>query len=259
MDKIGYIEIKITGLKGNLELKPEIYDIKETSLMLQNIENLLFPTNKKERPLISYNIEEGSVKNIFKTSIQAIIGFSAILSQIKSTNSIDFLEIKTAQAIENIQNLSYKKNYSFYLKTSVDQDTKLEITPATKYLISENVWVDAEFYFYGTLTNAGGKNKANIHIDTDEYGSLIIDTQKVFLKKQEENLLYKNFGIRAKGKQNMDTGEIDPKSLELIELIDFEPNFDYEYLKNLINKAKGHWKNIKVDNWVSELRGGYEQ
>ncbi len=258
MEKIGYIEIRIVGSKGKLELTPELYDIKEIAIMLQNVENLLFSTNKKKRPLVSYDIEAGSVNNIFRTSIQTIIGFNAILHQIQKTNSIDFLELKTAEAFENIQNIAYQKDYNFFIKTSIDSKTQLEITPYTKYLISENIWVDAEIYLYGTIINAGGKNKANIHIDTSEYGTLIIDTKKVFLKEQENNLLYKKFGIRAKTKQNIDTGEIDSKSLQLIELKDFSPNFDYDYLKGLISKAKVNWKNIDVDNWVADLRGNYD-
>ena len=64
MDKIGYIEIKISGSKGNLNLTPDNYDIREIISILENAENLLFPTDKRERPTISYKIEEGSVKHI---------------------------------------------------------------------------------------------------------------------------------------------------------------------------------------------------
>ena len=92
MDKIGYIEIKITGSKGNLALTPENYDIREIISVLENAENLLFPTDKKDRPTISYKIEEGSVKHIFKTSIQYIIGFNAIVGQINQLQNIDFLD-----------------------------------------------------------------------------------------------------------------------------------------------------------------------
>lgn len=84
MEKIGEIEIKVIGKSGNQDLKPNNYDIKD-----------------------------GSVKHIFKTTIQTVIGFSAILSQIETNKSIDFLELKTARAIENIQNLSVQKDYEF--------------------------------------------------------------------------------------------------------------------------------------------------
>jgi len=258
MDKFGNIEIRVIGNKGNLKLSPDNYDVKEIISMLQNVEDLLYPTNKKERPIITYDIQEGSVRHIFKTSIQAIIGFTAILSQIQKTNSIDFLELKTAQAIENIQNFSYQKNYEFVIKTSVDDNLTFEISPISKFVRTENIWVDAELYFYGILINAGGKNKANIHIDTDEYGSLTIDTDIDYLKEREENLLYKKFGIRAIGKQNIDTGEIDKKTLKLIELIDFEPKYDDSYLKGLILKAKHNWKGINPNEWLLNLRGEYE-
>ena len=258
MDKFGKIEIRVLGNKGNLKLSPDNYDVKEIISMLQNIEDLLYPTNKKDRPLITYDIQEGSVKHIFKTSIQAIIGFSAVLTQIQKSNSIDFLEFRTAQAIENIQNFSYQKNYDFEIKSSVDDDFVLKINPKSHFFRTENIWVDAELYFYGTLTNAGGKSKANIHLDTEEFGSLTIDTEKDFLKEREENLLYRKFGIRAIGKQNIDTGEIDKRTLKLLQLVDFTPKFDEIYLNSLIKKAKNNWNGINPDEWLNEIRGEYD-
>lgn len=257
MDKFGEIEIRVFGNKGNLRLSPDNFDVKEIVSMLQNVEDLLYPSNKKDRPLISYNIQDGSVKHLFKTSLQAIIGFSAVLTQIQKTNSIDFLEYKTAQAIENIQNFSYQKNYDFEIKSSVDNNTVLKINPATKFFRTENIWVEAELYFYGTLTNAGGKNSINIHLDTDEFGSWTIDTDKDFLKEKEENILYKNFGVRALGKQNIETGEIDKRSLKLIEIVDYSPKYDDDYLNSLIEKAKNNWKGVDADEWLNQIRGAY--
>ncbi len=258
MEKIGEIEIKVVGKSGNNELKPDNYDIKHIATLLQNVEDLLYPNEKKDRPLITYDIQEGSVKHIFKTTIQTVIAFSAILSQIQLNESIDFLELKTARAIENIQNLSQEKNYEFQIKTSLSDNSELKISPSTKFLRTKNVWAEAELYFYGIIKDAGGKNKANIHLDTKEYGYIVIETGKDFLEKREENLLYKRFGVRAKGKQNIETGEMDTKSLSLIELIDYNPKFDDEYLNQLISKAKNSWKGINPDEWVQNIRGGYE-
>ena len=258
MEKIGDIEIRVVGKSGNLELNPENYDIKQIASILQNVEDLLYPNNKKDRPIITYDIEEGSVRHIFKTSIQAVIGFSALLSQVQSQNNIDFLELKTARAIEDMQKMSLQKNYEFQIKTSLEMDCVLKINPSTKFFRTENNWSDAELYFYGVLKDAGGKSKANIHLDTADYGYLLIETGEKFLKEREENLLYKNFGVRASGKQNIETGEIDTKSLKLLELIDYDTKFDDDYLKALINKAKNNWKGINADDWLLNIRGGYE-
>lgn len=258
MDKLGNIEIKVVGKSGNDELKPNNYDIRHIAEVLQNVEDLLFPNSKKERPLITYDIAEGSVRHIFKTTMQAVIGFSAVLGQIEANDSIDFLELKTARAIESFQKMSQKKDYDFEIKTSLKKKTELKITPKTKFIRTENLWAEAEIYLYGVLKNAGGKSKANIHLDTDEYGYIAIETGEDFLREKEENLLYKKFGVRAKGKQNIETGEIDTKSLKLIELVDYNPKFDENYLNNLIKKASKNWEGIDADDWLQNLRGDYE-
>lgn len=258
MNKIGGIEIRVVGKSGNQDLSPENYDIKHIASILQNVEDLLYPNNKKDRPTITYDIQEGSVRHLFKTTVQTVIGFSAILSQVQANKSIDFLELKTARSIENIQNLSYQKNYEFQIKTSLNDNYELIINPSTKFYRTENIWADAEFYFYGILKDAGGKSKANIHLDTQDYGYLSIETGEEFLKEREENLLYKEFGVRASGKQNIETGEIDTKSLTLLELIDYQPKFDNDYLNFLITKAKKNWNNLNPDEWLFNLRGGYE-
>lgn len=256
---MGNIEFRVIGKSGVNDLTPNNYDIKYLAILLQDIENLLYPNNKKDRPLITYDVQEGSVRHIFSTTMQTIIAFSAIVSQVQTTKSIDFLDIKTAKAFENIQKTSIEKNYSFEIKTSLNDDCELKITPQSKFFRTENIWAEAELYFYGTLINAGGKNKANIHLDTAEYGTLTIDTGKNFLEEQEHNLLYKKFGVRAIGKQNIETGEIDTKSLELIELLGYNPKYDEDYLNKLISKAKHNWKDVNADEWLLNLRGEYER
>jgi len=258
MEKIGELEIRVIGKFGNSDLTPDNYDIRYISSLLEDVENLLYPNIKKERPLVTYDIQQGSVRHLFKTTIQTIIGLSAILSQITENESIDFLDIKTAQAIENIQNLSLQKNYEFQLITSIKGEPQLVISPVTNYFRTEIYWTDAEFYFYGIIKDAGGKKTANIHVDTEEYGYVTVEVDKSFLEIREENLLYKKFGVRANGKQNPETGEIDTKSLKMIELIDYNSNFDDKYLNKLIVKAKQNWEGIDPNEWLLELRGDYE-
>ena len=258
MENVADIIIRISGKQGNIPLSPEVYDIREIKDVIDNFENLLFPNQKKDRPLVSYSLEEGSVKHVFRTSLQAVVGFTAILAQIQSSNNIDFLESKSAVAVEAIQKTSVQKNYTFEISSSLQKDLKLEISPKTKFEKSESIWAEAEFYFYGTLTNAGGKSAVNIHLDTKEFGSITIDTPKEYLKKLENNLLYRRFGVRALGKQNSKTGEIDTSSLKLIDLTDFEPKFDEEYLKAKIKKARSKWTGVDKNKWLHDLRGGYD-
>jgi len=215
--------------------------------------------DKKNRPIISYDIQQGSVRNIFKTGIQYIVSFNAVLGLISNTGSIDYLDIDTAKAIENLQELAIKKDFSFDITTSIDKSNIIHIDKFTEYKRTEAIWADAEFYFYGKITNAGGKDKANIHLLTDEYGTVRIQTPITFLEQQEENILYKSLGIRAKGKQHSENGDIDFTNLDFIELIDYNPIFDEDYLKNLRTKAKNSWlSKINPDEWLRQIRGNYE-
>ena len=261
MEKIGQIEIRITGSKGNLELSPDNYDIREVIAILENAENLLYSGDKKDRAnIISYKIEEGSVRHIFKTSIQYIIGVNAIIGSINKIQNIDFLDLSTAKAIENIQEIATKKNYTFLIKTSIENTNEIRIDKTTHLIRTEATWVDAEFYFYGKITNAGGKDKTNIHINTDEFGSITIFTPVIFFENLEQNIIHKRpYGIRAIGKQHSETGELDRSSLRFIELVDYQPKYDEEYLKSLRNKAKKSWLGqIDSEAWLKEVRGGYD-
>ncbi len=129
----------------------------------------------------------------------------------------------------------------------------------THYYRTEAIWADAEFYFYGKVTNAGGKDKANIHLFVEDIGTIRIQTPISFLEQYEENMLYKTFGIRATGKQHSETGEIDTLTLKFVELIDYQPKYDEIYLKTLRDKAKRSWLgNIDPDSWLNQIKGRVE-
>lgn len=255
MEKIGHIEIRITGSKGNLELSLENYDIREIISVLENAEKLLYPGEKKDRPIMSYSLEEGSVKHILKTSMQYIIGFNAIIGQISQAQNIDFLDLATAQAFENFQDIASKRDYTFTIKTSVENSNEVNLDKTTNFKQTEAIWADAEFYFYGKITNAGGKDKANIHILTDELKTIRIQTPISFLEEYENNILYKILGIRATGKQHSETGEIDTSTLKFIELVNYTPKYDEAYLQGLREKAKKSWSGVDSDEWLNEVRG----
>lgn len=259
MEKIGYIEIRITGTKGNNDLVRDNYDIREVRDVLEQAESLIVPGDKKDRYPISYQLEEGSVRHIFKTSIQYVIGFNAIVGQVSKSQSVDFLDLPTAKAFEAFQQIAVRKHYTFEIKTSMSDSNVVVIDQRTKFFRTEAIWAEAEFYFYGKITSIGGKEKSSIHIVTDDFGILNIHTNKDYLTTLENNILYRTYGIRAIGKQHVETGELDRGSLQFVELIDYQPRYDEDYLNALRAKARSNWlKDINPDDWLREIRGGYD-
>jgi hypothetical protein len=185
-----------------------------------------------------------------------IIGFNAILLSIQQNNySIDFLETPTAKAFEFFQETAKKQGVEFQISTSVDNSSKISVDKNTQFIRSEEAWADAEFYFYGYIIDAGGKTFPNIHLDTKEYGVLKIEVDRKILREYETNPLYKRYGVRAVGKQNLNTGEFDKSTLRLLEIIDYNPSYNEDYIKGLINKARKSWEGIgDADEWLSQLR-----
>jgi hypothetical protein len=255
MNALGEIEIHIEGKVGAQSLTPALVDIEEIRAILGQASDLLFPTEKRsQRPVISYEIGEGSVRHRFRTLMQTVIGFGAVIAQVGNEGHIDFLHEKTAAAIESLQRVAREKDYVVTLRAN---QQSLRIDRTTHFERQEQVWVEAEFYLYGELTNAGGKSNPNIHLDTKEHGTLRIAVDKNYLKQGEKNLLYKKFGIRATGKQNLKTLEMDPNSLQFVELLDHDAAYSQSYLDALLKRAAPAWAGVTdPDAWLEELRGG---
>ena len=41
----------------------------------------------------------------------------------------------------------------------------------------------------------------------------------------------------------------------LVELIDYQPKFDEDYLQSLIRKATPKWRGVNADEWLANVRG----
>ncbi len=255
MEKTGTIVIRIDGQIGALKLTPEVFDVRELKDLLTRVEDLLFPGERKERPTIGYRNEEGSVRNIFTTSMQSVIAFNAVLGQIKQQQNIDFLEVRTASAIEAMQNEAIKKGWAFTLSTGLPNSSELVVDRESLFKRTDDVWVEVELYLYGEVIDAGGKEKANIHVSVPGKGVFIVQTPKQAIADLKESIIYKPYGLRVVGKQNMATGEVDRNSVQFLELIDHQARFDKAYFDQLRKKASPWIKEIDPDAWLNEIRG----
>ena len=245
----------IFHIDGNINgerISTSNFDIEYEMQMLEWVNSLL-GGKEKGRPLIVHTIEDGSYMGVFLTSLQRVAQVAAVLAMVIPQNDISHLEPKTAETFEDI--LSFSRANGLSVKISTEHDNaSLLITPKTQFKKQVDVWVDGEFYFYGVVTDAGGKNKSNIHLDTGE-GTITITVDKDALAKREDNILYKQYGARVTAKQNIITGELDKDSIRLIELLGFNPVFDADDLIKHQQSAAKAWEGVDVDKFLSEIRG----
>lgn len=257
MERTASFEVIVTGTRGGKPMGPADYDIKELHELLAEVEALLFPMDRKERPVISYEVQEGSVRNIFRTGVQAVAQTGAVLGLVVSAGTVDVLEPRTAKAIEAMQRWAQQSDLAFTLKTSLPGSAELRIDRTTHYLRTEATSVETELYLYGKVVDAGGKENPNIHLQVDGQGIYRINAQEQFLEGLEKNILYHRMGIRALGRQNLQTGEIEKGSLKLLELIDYDEHYEEAYLKRLQTKAYTWLKDIDPDQYLNDVRGEY--
>lgn len=88
MDNTGKVEIRVIGRIGNEPLSLENFDIREIRGLFDVVETLLYPNQKVTRGSLSFSIEDGSVRNIFKTTVQSAATFITIVSLAQQTGSL---------------------------------------------------------------------------------------------------------------------------------------------------------------------------
>ena len=128
----------------------------------------------------------------------------------------------------------------------------LKINQETQFFKIAATHIETEFVLYGKVNEEGGNNP-NFHLLTKDYGKLVISATEQQLLEGEKRL-FKIYGVRAKGKQNLADGK--PFDLKLIDYITYNPNYDEHKLDLLIERASVQWNTISnVDSWLNEIRG----
>ena len=249
--------LKITGSRNGQDLSPQSLDVDEWIGLFEHARNLLYPEGKKGRDHVGVSIEAGSVKLRLIAPASVVTQTQALLAQAGETQQLGILHPKQADAVGHFQSLAELNSFTFHIGSPAKPSQILLIDCHTIWERSEKSWLPLERYVSGVVTNAGGKSNPNIHLDTEEYGLLIIAVAQDLLKQDDKNRLYKTQEVRILIFQDRHSGELDKKSAKLLEFIDHDLQGETpdEYLDRLTQQASSDWKKIKdPEYWLRELR-----
>jgi len=258
MEQNSFIEITVSGKTENGYLRPTDIDIAETKEMLTDAEALLFPTKseREERPKVSYQVNEGSVKNIFFVPAANVIMFSALMTEVGRQGTAEILQPKAIAVLDKWQKKAYSSGKEYAISSSISPGPFLQINKESKFIAPQTEWINTSLYVYGEIFEEGGLSKSNLHILTDRYGRLMVDATKEQLT-EGANKLYNIYGLWVKGKQSIESGAL--RDLSLIDFLTYSQDYDDVVLNQLIEKATVSWSKIKdKDSWLQEVRGSYE-
>lgn len=253
MDNESDIRVHIEGLYGNVALTPDNFDTTQLKDLLDVVNRLLSEGRKPKETPVTYHPELGSMVAVFRSNTEIVAKFATVIGLL-STSSIDGLTANTAMAIEDLQKFSVRNGYNINVSTSYSKE-RLDVTPNTNYYRSTNMYADTELYLYGRIINGGGKRKGTIKLETDN-GTFTIEADRKMLEEWEENLLYKEYGVRVTARQHVITGDIEPDTIKLIEILDYKRHVDDAYLQEKMRRATPHWEGVDVDEYLKEIREG---
>ena len=251
MEEQGYIELRISN-KDNI-LSPKDIDINEVKEFISDIETFLYPNRKekKNRPHISYDIEEGSAKHRFYLPITSVLFFTSLTQEITKRNNLDFLDYKRQSIIDKFQKKAVKEGYVIEFNDSMSKDPSLIIDYTTNFEMIAPIFYESEFYLYGEIYQEGGKNP-NLHISTKKYGNLKVSATKEQIMEGEKKT-YKTYGIKVRGKRSFENDSLT--DLQLIEFIQYKPVFNKSLLDKVIKKASVNLSKItNVDAWLDDIK-----
>ncbi len=251
-------EIKISGTRDGEPITSEHLDVDEWIAFMEHAKNVLYP-DKKNRPKITARVEAGSVRFIFSTNPALVIQAHALLGAVNTSKQLSTLNNKQQESVRYFQKFAERNQVTINLGEQKELAKGLEINKQIEWEESNPVWVKSELYVDGKVTNIGGKSKPNVHLDTKEYGGLVISTSEKYLAADKKNRLYKQQRVRIEVLQNPEDFIYDFKSAKLIEFIDYDEvsgeSVD-DYLSKLIKASAKDWEDVEnSETWLKEIRG----
>lgn len=251
MEEQGYIEIRVTNRDNSLS--PKDVDINEVKNFISDVETFLYPNRKEKRnrPHISYDIEEGSTRHKFFLPITAVILFNGLTKEIQNRSNLDFLDYKRQSIIDKFQKRASNEGYKIEFNSSMSNSSSLIIDESTNFVMIAPTYFESEFYLYGEIYQEGGKNP-NLHISTNKYGNITVSATKEQIMNGEKKT-YKPYGIKVKGKKDLEDESLS--DLVLLEFIQYKPVFNKSLLDKVIDKASENLNKItNVDNWLNDIK-----
>jgi hypothetical protein len=248
-----HIDFIVRGKVGDLPISPKTIELSLLKTFSEDIFAIInsIPETKNSEPIVS--IEQSSFKARVHVALIAANMVLADAETLNQTNDLSTINSVRSKIIEKWAEKS-KNNNSLEFEIRPKGEDGIKVNFEKNFTKSqENIWVEAEIYLYGEVTDWGGSSKSNIHFTTEDKKKVTVACRREDLINQKDNLVYRPGGIRVLAKQNLYTGEI--KDAKFVAFIDYSPIYDEAQLNATIEKGREAWKDVKDHvEWVRNLR-----
>lgn len=239
-------------------IEPDDLELSDALALLQAAQNLLFCDRKKNsQDKITFEIIANcTLLQIKSKQPELITNTQDRLSSLNKTRNLSLHPPKFRTAIQTFQKISRERNTEIFLYSSgLSRRHALRLDAHSEFTNTVPHWYTTETYLYGVVQKVGGTNHSTLHLETDEYGTVIVDIPKQVLDQFESRLVYKEVALQVEIEQNVE-GEIKGKRAKFLAFLEHEPNLD-EFIQDITaDKYAPYYKNIDDSvEWVKDLRG----
>lgn len=169
---------------------------------------------------------------------------------------LDALDARRREIVERWQKAARQTRGIAYRISAPFLERPLVIDASTDFRADDaDQWVMVERYVRGEIEDLGGSTRANAHVRLPNKTLLKVSTERRVLHDDTQNRLYKQAMLRIRAKYNVLTREL--KDAELIEFVEYAPQFDEADMARLTRRGAQAWKDVAdATAWVDDLRGG---
>ncbi|MFC1549465.1 hypothetical protein ACFL4R_01180 [Nitrospirota bacterium] len=251
------MEIKFSGES----ILPETIRAKDLADILANVEESLTSIILKENADVNVedlviglvNIEEGSAKLRFKSSMQAVaLSAFTLLSTAISTGDYTKVPVTSIKSVKSISDFTKKRNCTAEFRIQPDSKEPLAaLSPQSEVNIPEVYQLTGETVIYGIVMRVGGAMpKAAVKLSDKQ---TIYCEVKEHLAKEIGHKLYSWVGLSGTAKWNTEDYSIDSFSIDKI--TEYEDIPVTKSISELSSIAGKHLKDkVDVIKTISELR-----
>ncbi|MDD4963115.1 MAG: hypothetical protein PHI11_04245 [Gallionella sp.] len=203
---------------------------------------------------VQISVEQGSLAFV-ASGLLAATSLWADLAHLKSSGSLELMDVKRAAVVERWQGVAYKNPMRRYVVADRADQLGFTVDSTSNYRRVEPIWVQVEKYLYGKIVDLGGKTKANVHLALENGDTITIAAQKSLLEQEEYNHLYRFASLHVTAEENLLTGAL--RNVNLLAFEPYQPSYHEEDFRLMVSRGTRAWADVSDQtSWLESLRGG---
>lgn len=203
---------------------------------------------------LQVSIETGSLAFV----VSGVLSARALwtdLATLELPDALDLIDIKRTAVLARWQASARIHPQRRYLVQDGGGRAFVAIDAQSKFIKTDDVWVQVEKYLHGKIVDMGGKAKANVHLELENGQMLTVSASHDLLAQDEQNRLYRSALLHVIAEENLHSGEL--RNLRLLAFEPYQPAYGEDEFRRFVERGTRAWSDVPdTKEWLEKLRGG---